>query len=683
MTVLETPGRIGKLKLKNRIVMAPLGTNYGTTDGLSTERDKLYYAERAKGGVALIMTEAMVISENARQHNNSLLVTHDRFIPGVASVVRAIKDGGALAVGQISHRGGLLRRSVLNMEPVGPSPWTNPNTGDPVRALTIPEILQIQRDYVTAACRMLRAGYDGVELHAANGYLFHQFFSPRINKRTDQYGGSIENRMRFLMETVGRIKDALPDYPLFVRFSATEYIEGGYTEEEAVYLAQTLEKNGVDALDLSGGTNESHELSRFCIQPPSFPRGCLEPYAQPIKKAVSIPVIVAGRIIEPCDAEKIITAGSADFISLGRALVADPYWCLKAFRKIKTPIRRCISCNVCFERLTRERDMSCVQNPMVGTEFESLKYAEPQVFKDLDRRRSPKRKKILVLGAGVSGIEAARILAANGHHVEVWEKADAVGGQMPLAVAAPDKGEVSGVWSYRWEQIVSLDVPVKTRVKVTKEDVKRFAPDRVIVATGARPKKLSLDVPSSVRVVQAWDVLRAPRQVPVGSRVTIIGGGMVGIETADLLACRGCRITVIERLPVVAKEMAQNNRTDVLLRLKARGVVLLVEAEIQRIDEKQIYVNVRGQPHSVEAGSCLITAVGPEPNRDVVPVLEQANVPYVLVGDCNQPGDFLTGIREAWMVALSIEYDSEALPAKNKRSRLDQVSAITQEVGAR
>lgn len=656
MSLLNQPGRIGALRLRNRVIMAPLGTNFGTTDGYSSERDKLYYAERARGGVAMIMTEAMVISGTARQHNNSLLVTHDRFIPGLASVVTAIKEHGALAVGQLSHRGALLRRSVLNMEPVGPSPWVNPGTGDAVRPLTVAEIVQIEKDYVTAAGRMQRAGYDGIELHAANGYLFHQFFSSRINRRTDQYGGSIDNRMRFLLETVSRVRDALPDLPLIVRFSATEYIDGGYTEEEVVYLARALESAGVDALDLSGGTNESPELSRFCIQPPSFPRGCLEPFARPIKQAVSIPVIVAGRIIEPHDAERIIEAGSADFISIGRALVADPYWCAKAFGEVETPIRRCISCNVCFERITLEKDICCVQNPMVGTEFEVLEEAEPQNRRAASAlQRRPTAKRVLVLGAGVAGIEAARMTAARGHTVEVWERERVPGGQMPLALAAPDKKDVEGVWFYRWEQLKPLGVRVRLGIEATTRSIMEYQPDIVIVATGARPRAPSLRVPTHIKVTQAWDVLRDPMPWKTGMRITILGGGMVGIETADFLTVRGCNVTVVERLPQLAKEMARNNRMEILLRLKERGTRIVTDAHVRAIEDDALVVERHGETIRVDIGDYLVCAIGPEPSRDVVPLVEKTHVPYVLVGDCNQPGDFLTAIRDAWMVALSID----------------------------
>lgn len=663
--LLAQPGQIGTLTLKNRVIMAPMGTNYSTTDGLSTERDKLYYAERAKGGVAAIMTEAMVVTEHARPHHNSLCVYHDRFIPGLASLVDAIHAHDCFVFGQLNHRGGLLRRFVLNMEPVGPSPWHNPNTGDAVRPLDVPEIVEIQRQFVQSARRLVQAGYDGVEIHAGNGYLFQQFFTPRINKRTDQYGGSLENRMRLLLETVDRVRSALPKTVLIVRLSCTEYVPDGYTDAEIIELARALERAGVDALDLSGGSNESPQLSKYCIQPPSFPRGMLAPYAKPIKQAVNIPCFVAGRIVDPADGEAVLRSDSADFISLGRALYADPHWCLKAFGKVDAPIRSCIACNVCFERLTIEKDVACVHNPVIGTEFEALEFAEPQLF-PVHRVAADKRRRVLVLGAGVAGIEAARALGARGHEVEVWEKYGEPGGQMKLAMAAPDKTEVEPIWSYRWRQVQAFGVPVRTNKIATVDAVRAFAPDFAIVATGAVPRPVPFDVSrlsADVRVLHAWDYLARPDAIASGQRVTIVGGGMVGMEAADLLVARKANVCVVEALAGLAQGMARNNRFELIERVNAQDAELLTEAAIVAIDGRTMTLTLGKQAieRRIEIGDVLMIAIGPRPVRDVVPVLEEAGVPYEYAGDCHRPGDFLSAIRDGWLVAMAVD----ALPSRS------------------
>ncbi|WP_176463976.1 NAD(P)/FAD-dependent oxidoreductase [Bordetella genomosp. 11] len=653
--LLQQPGLVGGLRLKNRVVMAPMGTNYSTTDGLSTERDKQYYEERARGGVGMIMTEAMVVTEQARPHNNSLCCYHDRFIPGLASIVEAIKRHDCAVFGQLNHRGALLRRSVLNMEPVGPSPWANPNTGDTVRPLSAAEIADIQMLFVAAARRLWLAGYDGVEIHAANGYLFQQFFSPRINRRDDDYGGSIGNRMRFLLETIDRVRDALPSLRLVIRLSASEFAAGGYGQDEIIALAQAVERAGADAIDLSGGSNESPQLSKFCIQPPSFPRGCLADTARPIKQSVGIPVFVAGRIVQPEDAEQVLASGAADFVSIGRALYADPHWAAKAFGQIDAPVRACIACNVCFERLTLEKDVACVQNPMMGTEFERLEYAEPQLYP----APAGPRARVLVLGAGVAGIEAARVLKGRGHAVEVWESRERPGGQMPLATASPDKQEVEPVWSYRWRTVQRMGIVVRLGVAADVRAIQAYAPDYIVVATGSRPAAPPLDIgalAATVRVAHAWELLADLDALPAGARVTIVGGGMVGAETADALRVRGARVTVLEMQAGIANGMARNNKFELIERLAADGVTLLTRCRILKAAGEALEIQVRDEaPRHIPVGDILVFATGPRPNLDLLPAVEASGVPYARVGDCNVPGDFLAALRDAWMVALSVD----------------------------
>jgi pyruvate/2-oxoglutarate dehydrogenase complex dihydrolipoamide dehydrogenase (E3) component len=343
--------------------------------------------------------------------------------------------------------------------------------------------------------------------------------------------------------------------------------------------------------------------------------------------------------------------------------VADAYWPRKAFGEIKTPIRKCISCNVCFERLTLERDVTCMANPMVGTEFERIENAEPQLRKGRVPRLAATRKRILVLGAGVAGVETARVAAGLGHEVEIWEKAAAPGGQMPLALAAPDKGDVAGIWTYRWQQIESLGVPVYTGTHATAHSIRDFRPDLVVIATGAKPRPAPFPVKTDVPVLHAWVALLDHARVPRGARITIVGGGMVGIETADtLIHYRGAKVTVIESLAVIASTMARNNRYDVLDRLERGGARVLINAPVEAIEGADVWAKIDGERTPIEAGEMIIVATGPLPNRDIVPEVERAGVQYVLAGDCNQIGDFLAAVRDGWMLATALDL---RLPARD------------------
>ena len=267
-----------------------------------------------------------------------------------------------------------------------------------------------------------------------------------------------------------------------------------------------------------------------------------------------------------------------------------------------------------------------------------------------------------MLGAGVAGVETARVAAGLGHEVEIWEKAAQPGGQMPLALAAPDKADVAGVWTYRWEQIESLGVPVRTAVQATAEAIRDFGPDVVVVATGAKPRPLPFPVNARKPVLHAWDVLLEQARVPRGARITIIGGGMVGIETADtLIHYRGVKATVIEGLPVIAREMARNNRYDVLDRLEKGGARVLTNAPVECVEGDTVWATVGGARTAIEAGDLIVSAIGPLPNRDIVPEVERSGAAYVLAGDCNQIGDFMTAIRDGWMLALGF---STTLPRR-------------------
>jgi NADPH-dependent 2,4-dienoyl-CoA reductase/sulfur reductase-like enzyme len=367
-------------------------------------------------------------------------------------------------------------------------------------------------------------------------------------------------------------------------------------------------------------------------------------------------------MLTPEDAEGVLQAGSADFIALCRALVADPHWCLKAFGEVKRPIRHCISCNVCFERLTVELDVACVQNPLMGTEFETLARLEPGLD-GIGKRGT----RVLVIGGGVAGLEAARVFAANGHQVEVWEREKQAGGQMDLALAAPDKDDVSGVWTYRVAALQQLNVPIRTGVEPTVDGIRGYGPDLIVIATGSMPRDAPFPVNTNVPMLQAWDVLRRPELIPLGSSITVIGGGMVGIETAECIAKRASHVAILEGQSVVAKEMARNNRWDVLLRLREAQAQIVTGAPVVSIEGDTILCRSGPDIARHPAGDRIVLAIGSRPIRDVSQLADEAGVPWVLAGDCNNvPGDFLTAIRDASMIAWAAE---EKFPTRLRKMR--------------
>jgi pyruvate/2-oxoglutarate dehydrogenase complex dihydrolipoamide dehydrogenase (E3) component len=286
-----------------------------------------------------------------------------------------------------------------------------------------------------------------------------------------------------------------------------------------------------------------------------------------------------------------------------------------------------------------------------------LEFLEPQVGRKI---AAEKRQRILVLGAGVAGAEAARMAAALGHSVEIWDTAASAGGQVPLALAAPDKEDVAGVWTYRTDELERFNVTIKLGVKITADALLDFAPDFVVIATGSRPRAFPGRLDVRVPVLQAWDVLRDAAAIKPNAKVTMIGGGMVGIETAEVLGVRGCAVTVIEILPVVARDMARNNRFDVLARLEQHDVRLLTETRIEGVVDGELVLLRNGERMRHDPGDAIVLAIGPEPNRDVATLVEKAGLPSVLVGDCNQPGDFLTAIRDASMAVLA--WNERGLP---------------------
>ncbi|MEM3726324.1 MAG: NADH:flavin oxidoreductase, partial [Candidatus Bathyarchaeia archaeon] len=398
MRKLFEPFQIGTMKLKNRIVMPPMGTNFSNEDGTVTQRLTNYHVERAKGGVGLIIVEGAYVEPRGKGSIKQLGVDHDNKIPGLRDLVTAVKANGAKVALQLFHGGRQSHSSIIGTQPVSASEVPCRLTGETPRALTTSEIEELVEVFAEAARRVKEAGFDAVEIHGAHGYLINQFLSPLTNKRTDKYGGDVKKRARFLLEILERIREKVGEsYPVLCRINGDDYIEGGIKLEEAKIIAKMLEDGGVDALHISGGIYDSP--IPVTTAPMALPHGVMVHLAAGIKKVVNVPVIAVGRLDDPKLAEEILQQGKADLVSMGRALLADPYLPKKIADGALDEINPCIACDECIGRLFFNEDIACTVNAALGRE-EEYRIEKAKV-----------RKRVLVVGGGPAGMEAARVSA--------------------------------------------------------------------------------------------------------------------------------------------------------------------------------------------------------------------------------------------------------------------------------
>jgi 2,4-dienoyl-CoA reductase-like NADH-dependent reductase (Old Yellow Enzyme family)/thioredoxin reductase len=529
---LFTPGRIGRRQLRNRILMAPMEKNLGTPDGAVTQRYVDYCEARAAGGAALITLESMYVDPAGKNHVYQLGLHDDAVVPGYRRLADVCHRHGALLGAELQFAGRETSSLVTGTQPVAPSavPCTVLAGGDTPRPLARSEIRTLVARFADAARRAVRAGFDVVEIHGAHGYLIGQFLSPFSNRRQDEYGGDLERRLRFPLEVVAAVREAVgDDVPILYRISADEHVEGGLGIDQAVEVAPRLEAAGVDLIDVTAGIYES---AMWMVQPMEMRPACLAPLARRIRERVGIPVSVAGRLSDPAVAETVLEAGDADFVTIGRALHADPEMPRKAAEGRLDAITPCVACLTCSDLLGRNQPVLCLANTETARERE---YHVRPVARALN---------VLVVGAGPAGLEAARVLARRGHRVTVLERAPQPGGQLLLARQVPGRHELAGLVTYLLHAVEQGGVKIRTSVEATAEIVLAERPDAVVLATGAR-----LGTPTTPGIldspaVDPFDVLRRP--VPGLRRALVIGGGLLGVGVAHALAERGVHVTLAE-----------------------------------------------------------------------------------------------------------------------------------------
>jgi 2,4-dienoyl-CoA reductase (NADPH2) len=620
--VLFTPLRLGGLTLRNRLVMAPMGTCLDQS-GHITDQAIAYYVRRARGGVGTITVEGCLVSADSVGPEPK--ICGPEYLPGLARLVSALRPYDVTVGVQLMHPG----RQVVAGPTVAPSPVPLNSRAPTPHPLTAPEIDEIVGDYARAARLAREAGFDFVEVHGAHGYLPSNFLSPVDNQRSDGYGGDLAGRARFSLEVARAIVGvAGPELlPLIWRLNGEDATPGGLGLDDAVEVAQWLEAAGASGISVSAGTWHTLHVT---LAPMFTPRGHLVPLAAAVKAAVSVPVIAVGRLDDPELAAGVISDASADLICLGRGLIAEPDWGVKVHDHRFGDVRPCIACNACVDLVGRGEIARCAVNPEVGRE---LTWAvEPAAVS----------RRIMVVGSGPAGMEAARLARLRGHHVSIWERDAELGGKLEVAGLAPSKGEVLRFRDFQARRLREVGVEVHTGVDVTTSDVSAWMPDAVVIATGADPLIPPIPGLGAAHVHDALDFLRGQIRVARGEQVAVIGGSATGCETAELLVAAGARVTIFEMRGSIGDGIESITRRQLVARLRADGVATLTRAKVVSVDKDAVhYENAEGQRCSVPAEHVAL-ALGWWPRGSALAdTLVGLPLEVVVLGDASQPADFV------------------------------------------
>jgi len=662
---LFSPITVNAMTLKNRMVMTAMHLGY-TPEGTVTDRLIDFYAARARGGVGLIIVGGCPIDEYGGLPS-MIGIYDDRFIPGLEQLTRACREAGARIAAQLYQAGRYTHSSMIGgRKPFSASAVRSKLTGETPRALALDEIPEVQERFAEAATRAKRAGFDAVEILGSAGYLISQFLSPITNLREDIYGGSFENRMRFGLEVVSRVREAVgPDYPVLMRLAGNEFMEGGNTNREAAVFASESEKAGVDLFDITGGWHETR-VPQLTM---SVPRQAYVYLAQGIKARVSVPVLVSNRINDPFGAEEILRNGSADLVTVARGLIADPDFPSKAQSGKSHLIYHCVACNQgCFDSVFQGRPVACLVNPEAGREREF--HVEP----------AAKPKTVLVIGGGPAGMKAACTAAQRGHRVTLVEKEAQPGGQLLLNRRIPGRGEMETAAADLINNLKALDVEIITGKAADLGFIREMGPDAVVVASGAEPIRPDIPGIDGLHVVQAWDLLDG--LVGVGRRVVVLGGNAVGLETALYLASVGTLspevlhflmanraesvetlttllnkgikdVTVVEMTEKAGNGIGLTTRWTVFAELKRLGVKILTSTKAVGITPEGLEIEQIEGPGFLPADSIVIAAGSRSENAladGIKAIVSEVHV----TGDAKGPRNALWAIQEGFEVGLRL-----------------------------
>ena len=686
--MLFSPMKIGNVEIKNRIVMAPMCMGFGQYNGCATETMMDYYEERAKGGVGLIFTEITRINDiTGASSFGQLGMSHDYQIPALREMADRIHKHNCKIMVELHHPGrqnlglmigtvpicnigsklmGNLYTKILTQavipqgkklqdkhivpRTVAPSKCERSKMSDSVnRELSVNEIKRIICQFIEGAVRVKKAGCDGVELHAAHGYLIQQFLSPNTNKRTDQYGGSLENRMRFLLEIIDGIRlNCGKDFPIVVRLTVDEmYSEigqngKGYNLEEGIKMAKILSDKGIDAIDVSSA---AYDTFNYWLEPTTFTPGWRKYLASEVKKVVDIPVIAANLIRSPKQAEMQLEEGTQDFISLGRPLIADPHWPNKVKSGNENLIKRCVCCLYCFESMMKGAYKythgNCSVNPFVGRENVSLK-------------QNGNGRKVLIIGAGCAGLTAAELLSKRGFDVTVLEKESKQGGQLNLASKPPHKEKINWVCEDLLSNAINSGAKVLFDIKADKDIIASYSPEIVITATGGNaihPKSFNGD-----NVVTITQVLNGSIDIS-NKKVAVIGSGMTGLETSELLVSKGNKVTVVEMADKIAPGAWFQQLDDALPVLEKAGTEFLTSHKLLSVSSSGIELeNLKEKKAVAIKVDLVVLSLGVRSDNSLYNDIKNSDSYKVYnIGDSNKIGRIANATESAYQLVMNIE----------------------------
>lgn len=634
LTHMFTPLTVKNLTIPNRFAVAPMVTNYCNGDGTATERFIRYQENKAQGGFGLIITEDYAVSPQGRGFVNVAGLWNDGQISGHSALPPRVQKHGAKIFAQIYHCGRQTSAAVIGQRQEAPSPVLDPFNSEIPRELSIEEIEKITDQFGDCALRAKQCGFDGIEVHGAHGYLLSGFMSLYSNKRTDEYGGSLMNRLRFPLAVLKNIREKVgDDFIIDFRISADELVSGGRTIEDTKAIVPRLVDAGIDMVHVSVGVYYSnHEFV-----PPHYVRhGFLADMAKEIKAAVDIPVVSVGRINDPFLAEELIASGKMDMAAFGRGSLADPALPLKAKEGRYDDIRQCIGCNYgCVGFLFENKPITCVVNPGIG-----LEYQHPT-----EKTKTP--KKLVVIGGGPGGVQAAISAAELGHKATLYEKDAVLGGQFRIAAIPPAKGELTPFLAWQRARLEKLGVDVKLEAEATAASIGK--PDAVILATGAKPIVPNIPGATKPHVVTTTEILLG-RAFP-GNKVVVIGGGQAGAETADFLANIGRKVVIIEMLKEIAPLEARSARIFLLRALKEAEVEIHTETVVKEITDTEV-VSSCGTRFEADT---VVLAVGVRSENTLETSLKSAGFPVQVIGDAVSGRNVHNATKEAYEAALALQ----------------------------